>query len=258
MSLIDEILDLSKVEAGKVEICVEDMDLEAFACRIERNFGQVAKEKGLSLKINLAEELPAYIRTDKQKVEQIIKNLLSNALKFTERGDVTLSIHRLNLDLDLFLLGLDPKKTIAISVSDTGIGIPQNKQEDIFKAFQQADGATNRKYGGTGLGLSISRQLARQLGGEIQLQSEEWKGSIFSLYLPDEFKKISKVAYDEINVADISSAEIMRTESTPDNQFNKIGACTANVVEIQDNREGIHRRQNILQGRRILLVPLDT
>jgi CheY-like chemotaxis protein len=189
MSLINEVLDLSKVEAGKMELQLEDISLQDIALSMERNFQPVAQEKRLSLKIDLAESLPLKVRTDRQRIEQIIRNLLSNAFKFTSQGTVTLSIGRCTHQVDLSRSGLDPEKAIAVSVSDTGVGVPKNKQKVIFEAFQQSDGTTSRQFGGTGLGLSISRELAKLLGGEIVLESEEGKGSIFTLYLPETLKE---------------------------------------------------------------------
>jgi CheY-like chemotaxis protein/signal transduction histidine kinase len=186
MALINEVLDLSKVEAGKMELQIEDIYLQDVARTMERNFQPLAQEKRLSFKIiDLADNLPLKIRTDRQRIEQIMRNLLSNAFKFTSKGSVTLTINRHNHQVDLSKSGLDPEKAIALSVSDTGIGVPEDKQKVIFEAFQQSDGTTSRKFGGTGLGLSISRELAKLLGGEIVLESEEEKGSTFTLYLPE-------------------------------------------------------------------------
>ncbi len=185
LRLINDILDLSKVEAGKMELHIEDVALKDIASTTERNFGTVADEKGLSLSTELTHGLPDRIRTDRQRVGQIIQNLLSNAFKFTLKGGrVSLKIGRPGEQISLSKSGLDPSKAIAFSVSDTGKGIPKDKQRLIFEAFQQEDGTTSRKFGGTGLGLSISKELVNLLGGEIQLESEEGKGSTFTFYLP--------------------------------------------------------------------------
>jgi signal transduction histidine kinase/CheY-like chemotaxis protein len=183
LTLINEILDLSKVEAGKIEAHVEEVILAELMETIEPKFHHLAEEKGVAFNIIIANELPPVLRTDSQRLKQIINNLLSNAFKFTAKGEVKLSMQRPTSDL--FGTGLDPAKTIALSVTDSGIGIPEDKQKVIFEAFQQADGTTSRRFGGTGLGLSISRQLARLLGGELQLHSEEGKGSTFTLYIPE-------------------------------------------------------------------------
>jgi tubulin-specific chaperone A len=188
LNLINEVLDLSKVESGKMEIIVDKVALHSITASMERNFRPVAKEKGLNLNADVSVDLPPHVSTDRQRLEQILKNLFSNAFKFTEQGSVTLKISRPDDRIDLSKSGLDPAKVIAFSVSDTGQGIPKDKQRMIFEAFQQADGTTSRKFGGTGLGLSISRELAKLLGGELQLESEEGKGSTFTLYLPEELE----------------------------------------------------------------------
>jgi signal transduction histidine kinase/DNA-binding response OmpR family regulator len=170
--LINEVLDLSKIEAGKMSINIEKVSLKNFTDDLVRNFKHHAEQKGLKLTCKLDKELPGYIRTDSQRLNQIMKNLLSNAIKFTEKGNINISIHR------------NTQTTLNISVRDTGIGIHKDKQMAIFEAFQQAEGGTSRKYGGTGLGLSISRELAKLLGGEIKLSSNLNEGSTFSLIIP--------------------------------------------------------------------------
>jgi tubulin-specific chaperone A len=191
LNLINDILDLSKVESGKMDLHIDDMDLRDFANNIELNFKHIAKEKALSFNTNLADNLPPHIRTDIQRVEQIIKNLLSNAFKFCSEGAITLDIGYMDDGVDLSNRGLDPKKTISFSVSDTGEGIAEDKQKLIFQAFQQADGSINRQFGGTGLGLFISTEFARLLGGFIHLKSEEGKGSTFTLYIPVSLEEVS-------------------------------------------------------------------
>ena len=182
LELINDILDLSKVEAGKMVLNFEDFEPKSLANYIKQNYEHLANEKKLYLKTQVADNLPQYIRSDRQKVEQIMKNLISNALKFTQEGGITIDIGKPSSDVKLNDLSYD--QTICICVADTGIGIPIEKQQLIFEAFQQADGTTSRKHGGTGLGLSISKEFTRILGGEIQVQSEEGKGTIFSLFLP--------------------------------------------------------------------------
>ncbi|MGK4566263.1 response regulator [Flavobacterium sp. 3HN19-14] len=173
LGLIDEILDLSKIEAGKMELEFLDTPLKEITDSLKSLFTEVAKAKNIEFKIEDT-DAPLVLKTDKMRLEQILKNLISNALKFTSKGGVTLAIYK------------DPKneRTICFSVKDTGIGIPTEKQPLIFEAFQQADGSTKRKYGGTGLGLSISRELAKLLKGEISLKSKIDEGSEFTLCLP--------------------------------------------------------------------------
>ncbi|HEV9038230.1 MAG TPA: response regulator, partial [Puia sp.] len=184
LNLINEILDLSKVEAGRMELEITDIDLGSLTEKLIAQFHEVAKHQGIHFEVNLGKEAAEHgLSTDRQRLEQILKNLLSNAFKFTEKnGNVSLDIRFLPERGQTKLPG--QPATVSFSVRDTGIGIPENKREVIFNAFQQADGSTKRKYGGTGLGLSISRELAHALGGEIGMESEEGKGSVFTLSLP--------------------------------------------------------------------------
>ncbi|MDF2452312.1 MAG: histidine kinase [Bacteroidota bacterium] len=175
--LINEVLDLSKIEAGKMSLNIEKISIKDFMEDILRGFKLQASEKGLDLLCTFGTELPEFMKTDSQRLSQILKNLLSNAIKFTEKGHIDLSVE------------CHDKKTLAISVSDTGIGVAKEKQAAIFEAFQQADGGTSRKYGGTGLGLSISRELAKLLGGEIRVSSKPNEGSVFSIVLPVEIEQ---------------------------------------------------------------------
>ena len=189
LQLINEILDLSKIESGRMTLNVEEIEVSSMGDSLEQYFSHVIDEKGLTLNIDVSDELPESILSDRQRVEQVLKNLMSNAIKFTEEGSVSVSFYQPHGEIDLSRSGLDPNNTIAIKVSDTGIGIPEEKQLAIWEAFQQADGSTSRKFGGTGLGLSISRSLAKLLQGEIKLVSQVDKGSEFTLYLPLEIKE---------------------------------------------------------------------
>jgi PAS domain S-box-containing protein len=188
LSLINEILDLAKIESGRLVLQSEEILIKDIADSLAANFQHMIDDKGLRLAINISENVPAAIQVDRKRVEQIMKNLMSNAIKFTEKGSVTVDFSRPVKNADLSRSGLDRKNTIAIAVEDTGIGISPEDQKIVFEAFQQAEGGTARQYGGTGLGLSISRELARLLGGEIQLISEKGKGSVFTIYLPIEPK----------------------------------------------------------------------
>jgi CheY-like chemotaxis protein/GAF domain-containing protein/HAMP domain-containing protein len=184
LNLINEILDLSKVEAGKLELNIDMIHFEELKDFINKSFSPLTSEKGIELIINIDKDVPKEIPTDIQRVHQIIKNLMSNAIKFTPKGSVTLSVHKPDESIKFSNSNLTPKNSIALSVIDTGIGIPKVKLESIFDAFHQADGTTSRRYGGTGLGLTISKSFSEFLGGEIHLNSTEGKGSIFTLYLP--------------------------------------------------------------------------
>jgi signal transduction histidine kinase/DNA-binding response OmpR family regulator/HAMP domain-containing protein len=185
LTLINDILDLSKIESGTVAMDPTDLMFEDLRRYVERTFRHVAEAKNLSFFIRVDQGLPPSMFTDAKRLQQVLKNLLSNAFKFTHQGGVTLTIERVeegwNRDLETLARATD---VIAISVTDSGIGILPDKQQIIFEAFQQADGSTSRKYGGTGLGLAISRELSRLLGGEIRLSSVPRAGSTFTLYLP--------------------------------------------------------------------------
>ncbi len=188
LNLINDILDLTKVEAGKMEVNPLDVpigDIESFT---KRTFDHVAHQKGLKFDVEIHAEMPSTIYTDGQRLQQVIKNLLSNAFKFTERGGVTLTIKKAEKGKRFASRILDQAETVvAIAVTDTGIGIAKDKLQLIFEAFQQADGTTSRKFGGTGLGLSISREIARLLGGEIRVDSTPGSGSTFTLFLPSRY-----------------------------------------------------------------------
>ncbi|MCI0646530.1 MAG: response regulator, partial [Chloroflexi bacterium] len=185
LTLINEVLDLSKIESGTVAVEPTDILFADLYVDLERTFHPIAQAKGLDFRFHLAPNLPKSIYTDRQRLQQVLKNLLSNAFKFTEEGDVTLEIRTANRgwNSEHELLN-QAKKVIAFSVTDTGIGIPAEKQKLVFEAFQQADTGTSRKYGGTGLGLAISREIANLLGGEIRLTSDPGRGSTFTFYLP--------------------------------------------------------------------------
>lgn len=218
LNLINEILDLSKVEAGKIELEISETDLKAVSDNLRSMFSEVARNKSIQFDINYQPEKFAQpLHTDRQRLEQVLKNLLSNAFKFTGKGGmVSIDIGKTTPDNPLVksdkLRRLN--ELVAFTVTDTGIGIPPGKQEIIFQAFQQADGSTKRKYGGTGLGLSISRELAQALGGEISLQSEEGKGSKFILFLPLQFDTATAVAAGrEVEVKQAPQEPITRRET---------------------------------------------
>jgi PAS domain S-box-containing protein len=252
LALINDVLDLSKVEAGKIELDMEALDLDDFSGTIARQFKPLAKEKGLGFKIDLAEGLPRQIHTDRQKLEQIIKNLLSNAIKFTTEGEITLRIHRPAADSHLSDTGLASENAVVFSVSDTGIGIPEEKQKLIFEAFQQADGTTSRKYGGTGLGLSISRELTRLLGGKIELQSQEGKGSTFLLYLPEAVAEEKQVKQMEAPIAPVEPAEGQGCGPAAGFIESPGSMGFTDVESIRDDRKEIQPRD-----RSILLIEDD-
>jgi HAMP domain-containing protein/CheY-like chemotaxis protein/signal transduction histidine kinase len=188
LSLINDVLDLSKVEAGKMDVDPTEVKLTEVRNFVERNFGALAEQKGLDFKVEINADVPQSVYTDGGRLQQVLKNLLSNAFKFTEKGEVALKVRKAEKGRRFMNPTLDASgEVIAFSVEDSGIGIARDKQRLIFEAFQQADGTTSRKYGGTGLGLSISREISRLLGGEIRVESTEGKGSTFTLFLPARF-----------------------------------------------------------------------
>jgi len=266
LALINDILDLSKIESGKMDIEVSGVRFNELRDFCSRTFRHVAEGKGLEFSIELGENLGAdSIITDAKRLQQVLKNLLSNALKFTEHGTVRLRVDRSDAGWSANHAVLNRvKSVIAFSVTDTGIGIPQDKQRIIFEAFQQADGTTSRKYGGTGLGLSISRELARLLGGEIRLQSAPGAGSTFTLYLPQTYvAQVSAAKTDgqrsiqagEIRPAAIPADATIPSGDEPLDIFLPAPSATPTAVvhdiEIDDDR-------NLIQpGDAVLLIVED-
>ncbi|BFU47549.1 HAMP domain-containing protein [Krasilnikovia sp. MM14-A1004] len=186
LSLIDDILDLSKIEAGRMNVEPDVVDFEYISGYVDQAFRPQADEKGLDFFVDVSPELPPSLITDPQRLQQILRNLLSNAVKFTDSGAVTLTIAPAPEDTHFDMASLlSARQVVAFSVADTGIGISDEKLALIFEPFQQADGTTTRKYGGTGLGLSISREFAALLGGTIVVSSMPGEGSTFTLYIPD-------------------------------------------------------------------------
>jgi len=231
LNLINDILDLSKIESGRMDVSIGEISLDGLLNAITGQFMPLARRKGIEFIAELAEEVPKAIYTDEQRLRQILKNLLSNAFKFTERGSVRLTVRKAECELITSNTGgKSVESVIAISVTDTGIGIPEDKQDIIFKAFRQADGTTNRKYGGTGLGLTISRDIARLLGGFIEVKSVVGLGSTFTLYLPN-------YARPSIDIA-VSEAATLVDEAT-------------------DEMAGQSSSQELLAGKKILIVDDD-
>lgn len=188
LSLINDVLDLSKVESGRMEINLAQVSLEYLCRKLRGYFSEMAEVKGLEFGVFPEPGITEHLLVDVQKLEQILKNLTSNAIKFTEKGSVEIFIHRPSPETDLSMIGLNglnPFNSIAFSVKDTGIGIAAEKKDVIFECFIQADKDITETYGGTGLGLPVSRVLAQLLGGDILLKSEPMKGSTFTLYIPD-------------------------------------------------------------------------
>jgi signal transduction histidine kinase/DNA-binding response OmpR family regulator/CHASE3 domain sensor protein len=233
LNLINDILDLSKIEAGHVEIRPETVVVERLAGNLRQVFQPLAQDKKLEFSVEIAADVPRTIDTDPQRLEQILKNLLSNAIKFTEVGRVVLSVATAAED------------NIRFAVTDTGIGIAKDHQQSVFEAFQQADGTISRKYGGTGLGLSISRQLVRLLGGAISLQSEVGRGSTFSVTMPATYDP-TKVVAREPAVSTPIVAPAALPASSPTAKAKSV------VRSIDDDRDALGT-----DGKRILLVIED-
>ncbi|MFN2550208.1 MAG: response regulator, partial [Myxococcales bacterium] len=259
LSLINEILDLSKVEAGKMQIEPRNIPLADLKDFFDRNFRPVAEQKNLAFDIEVAQDAPTHIRTDPQRLQQVLKNLLANAFKFTEEGGVRLVM---GIETDRATLDSDnlqrAKSVIAFSVVDTGIGIPTHKQKIIFEAFQQADGTTSRKYGGTGLGLSISREITRLLGGEIHVDSHVGKGSTFTLYLPDRY------AGPDAEEEEEDEAARQRARALPEARQQPREEPKANLLtEIQPHVDEVvvrpvdDDREHLREGDRVLLIIED-
>lgn len=221
--LINEVLDLSKIEAGKMNITIERLSLTNLVDDLFREFKYHADQKGLRLVSTLEKGLPESIRTDAQRLNQILKNLLSNAIKFTEKGNVKVNIAPRD------------ESSIIIQISDTGIGIPEEKQMAIFEAFQQADGGTSRKYGGTGLGLSISRELARLLGIEIKLSSVVNEGSTFSLIVPLEIQQENEPGKTKSTTV----TDQLQLQESSQNSF-------LNYPTINDDRDAIREEDKVV------------
>lgn len=229
LQLINDILDLSKIEAGKVELMVEEVAIDSIVMDLTQLFNVVASEKEIRYETRMGNNIPKTIHTDKQRAEQVLKNLLSNAFKFTPKGgSITLSFE----NRDQF-----DRKRIGISVADSGIGISGAKQQLIFEAFQQADGSTSRQYGGTGLGLSISKELVRLLGGEIEVSSEEGKGSVFTIILPHELKIERPIVSDlETPLTSASTDNVTEQKKVEDDRGQLQGSAkTMLIIEDDEN-----------------------
>ncbi|MFC9712033.1 response regulator [Paenibacillus sp. NPDC056933] len=265
LKMIDEILDLSKVDAGKMDINYETVRMEELTSFVQQNFGPIANKKELKLNIEFDSNLPEWVYTDSHRVKQILRNLLSNAFKFTNRGSVSLIGRKMKAEELPGYLNTN-QEYVGFTVKDTGIGIPSDKTDLIFEAFQQVDGTTSRKYGGTGLGLSISRELARLLGGAIQVESSEGVGSSFTLYLPDNHEEV--VQQDEAAREAAASTESQysardtqtmrsgrQTILTPDPEtvsFMKLPQPDSSVPsQLEDDQE------NLSEGDKILLIIED-
>jgi HAMP domain-containing protein/CheY-like chemotaxis protein/signal transduction histidine kinase len=252
LTLINDILDLSKIESGMMTVSLSDVSFREITDLTERTFRQVAEDKKLEFKVEAAENLSNSIHTDPTRLQQVLKNLLGNAFKFTEKGGVTL---RMETALSGWTPGHDvldrAASVVAFSVSDTGIGIPEDKQRIIFEAFQQADASTTRKFGGTGLGLSISREIARLLGGEIRVESEPGNGATFTLYLPQTYATPEGRRERSISVERPHESTATSTATSPQRQrvpltFPDFSTETSNDRQAREAKGGADVQQVVV------------
>jgi signal transduction histidine kinase/CheY-like chemotaxis protein len=259
LMLINDILDLSRIESGTVVVDASELRLDDLQNYIERTFRHVADSKNLDFLLRFDPQLPRSVITDTKRLQQIIKNLLSNAFKFTHHGQVTLTVEPAKAGWNAENDELNrASEVLALAVSDTGIGIPSDKQQIIFEAFQQADGSTSRKYGGTGLGLAISRELSRLLGGEIRLVSSPGRGSTFVLYLPAVYtpRPVRKAVLAETQVPLALAAGVAAPAGVTEASRN---LTIHDQVELASAAEGLVNeagddRDDIRPGDKVLLI----
>ncbi|MET0394022.1 MAG: HAMP domain-containing protein [Chitinophagaceae bacterium] len=260
IQLINDILDLSKIESGYISTDFVNLQFHDVVTFVETTFKHISENKNLRFSIDLDDKLPSTLETDVQRLNQILKNLLSNAFKFTEKGEVQLRIYEANHNWRQSNSNLEAaKRVVAFEIRDTGIGISKDKQNIIFEAFQQAEGSTSRKYGGTGLGLSISRGLADLLGGSIELQSEAGYGSTFTLFLPIEYKPVTMKREKQSNLKVIEyklaeGEESTALQSVPTikvSETKDLDALNEIINDVGDDRN------NIITGDKVVLVIED-
>jgi signal transduction histidine kinase/DNA-binding response OmpR family regulator/HAMP domain-containing protein len=243
LELINDILDLSKIESGTMAVDVGIVSFAELKGFVERTFRQVAEARKLAFDIHLDPALPPVFKTDSKRLQQVLKNLLSNAFKFTERGHVSLRIEAVEAKSGDAADGHEPM--IAFTVQDTGIGIPKEKHHIIFEAFQQADGTTSRKYGGTGLGLSITREISRILGGRIRLESRPDEGSTFTLYLPLTYQPAG-------NAAAGGDVGVLETQTTTD--VAEKPEAPEEFLPLTDSSDVEDDRLSLRPGERVVLI----
>jgi signal transduction histidine kinase/DNA-binding response OmpR family regulator/HAMP domain-containing protein len=260
LMLINDILDLSKIESGTVMVDASELRLDDLHGYVERTFKHVAESKSLDFLIRFDQRLPRSMFTDAKRLQQIIKNLLSNAFKFTHQGQVTLTVEPAQAGWNSENDELNRAgEVLAFSVADSGIGIPSEKQQIIFEAFQQADGSTSRKYGGTGLGLAISRELSRLLGGEIRLVSTPVRGSTFVLYLPATYTPPRSSRKQAAELAALPRPALLPEVAVAGPHFNGAGNGAAlPEPELEDagaaRNEVGDDRDDIQAGDKVLLI----
>ena len=245
--LINDLLDLSKIEAGRLTLCEDVLDLDSFVRELEQQYDPLFKEKGLSFSIRFDMEGNTRVFTDELRLGQILRNFLSNSLKFTHRGEICLHIFRPGPETKLQRNDLTPEQALAFAVSDTGIGIAPDNLTKIFDSFTQADASTTRNYGGTGLGLTIALRLAHLFNGEIQVESEEGQGSKFTLFVP--FKPVEDQVSDPVLFVERRS---IRRDAYPRGR---------NYHEMEDIKPRIvapsPQEREVLSGKKVLIIDAD-
>jgi CheY-like chemotaxis protein/HAMP domain-containing protein len=238
LNLINEILDLSKIEAGRMTIQPGTIRISDLADDVRASFVHMTDKKGLKLEVVVREGVPTEITSDRKRLDQIIRNLMSNAIKFTDSGGLTVTFARTAPEVNLSRIGLSANESLSIEVRDTGIGIAPENQKIIFEAFQQVDGGTARRYGGTGLGLSISREMSRLLGGEIKIESELGKGSAFTLYLPVTVSPDRKIATGNTNVGMAAKNDGVSVRNTV--------RTNVTATQIDDDRNSLNKEDKVI------------
>src|SRR5690606_22059782 len=233
LQLINQVLDLSKIEAGKQDVSLAPVDLRDVTTALGRIFSPLAGEKGLELVIEHAPDAPSQIHTDRSRVERILTNLLGNSIKFTERGRVTLAVKRPR-GAPSGRPGLTADSSVAFSVTDTGIGIPDSERDRVFVPFEQLEATSSRRYQGTGLGLSIARESAILLGGELTLESKVGQGSTFTLILPESRAQTEPPVASQVQ--------------TTDDREN-LEAAEAHILLIEDDAILAEQLVDIIHGR---------
>jgi signal transduction histidine kinase len=263
IQLINDILDLSKIESGFITANISPVRYSEIASFVETTFKPIAEARHLKFTIETDPELTESFETDIQRLNQILKNLLSNAFKFTEKGEVKLNIHQAKKNAWKYGTPALEKSNnvVAFTINDTGIGIPQEKQNIIFEAFQQAEGSTSRKYGGTGLGLSISRGLAELLGGTIELESNAGLGSSFTLFLP--LDNTDGIQRENLDASTYAAVKLGTDSGDIDTLLNSIGIANdkadtknLNLVNEMINETG-DDRANIQPNDKVILIIED-
>src|SRR5262249_35534995 len=248
LSLINDILDLSKIESGMMGIEVSEVSIAEITGQLERSFHQVAQDKSLEFSVEVSEPLKESLQTYDKRLQQILMNLLSNAFKFTHEGKIVLRVEPAPIGEFYYLDSLNrAKEVVSFAVTDTGIGIPADKQRIIFEPFQQADGTTTRKYGGTGRGLSLSPEILRLLGGAVPVVCDPGEGSTFTLYLPRQYAQPAA-----LQVPSRPKEKSQRLAAwTPIERLETDALLSGETPVIQDDR------QDIEEGDRVVLIVED-